>query len=99
MSVKELISRLSPTATIYEVARKAKCSHCETKGASDFRLLYVCTMREDLLCRLADVSNDFCGLAIDRWQFRFEKAFGAKRDLENETWAANATHELNSLRI
>ena len=42
MSVKELISRLSPTATIYEVARKAKCSHCDTKGASDFRLHYVC---------------------------------------------------------
>jgi hypothetical protein len=42
VSVKELISRLSPTATIYEVARKAKCSHCDTKGASDFRLHYVC---------------------------------------------------------
>lgn len=41
VSVKELINRLSPTATIYEVARKAKCSHCDTKGASDFRLLYV----------------------------------------------------------
>jgi hypothetical protein len=25
--VKELISKLSPAATIYEVARKAKCSH------------------------------------------------------------------------
>ena len=48
MSVKELISRLSPTATIYEVARKAKCSHCDTKGASDFRLLYVCGTKEDL---------------------------------------------------
>jgi hypothetical protein len=32
VSIKELISRLSPTATIYEVARKAKCSHCQTKG-------------------------------------------------------------------
>ena len=46
--------------------------------------------------RLADVSNDFCGSAIDRWQFRFEKANGAKRNLENETWAANATHVFNS---
>jgi hypothetical protein len=41
-----LISRLSPTATIYEVARKAKCSHCHTKGVSDFRLLYVCGKRK-----------------------------------------------------
>ena len=49
MSVKELISRLSPTATIYEVARKAKCSHCDTKGASDFRLLYVCRTKEEVL--------------------------------------------------
>ena len=49
MSVRELISRLSPTATIYEVARKAKCSHCQTKGASDFRLLYVCRTKDDLL--------------------------------------------------
>ena len=48
VSVKELISRLSPTATIYEVARKAKCSHCDTKGASDFRLLYVCRAKEEL---------------------------------------------------
>ena len=49
--------------------------------------------------RLADVSNDICGSAIDRWQFRFEKAIGAKRNLENETWAANGTHEFNFLRI
>ena len=42
ISVKELIGRLSPTTTIYEVARKAKCSHCGTKGAVDFRLHYVC---------------------------------------------------------
>jgi len=48
VSVKELISRLSPTATIYEVARKAKCSHCETLGASDFRLLYVCRTKEEV---------------------------------------------------
>jgi hypothetical protein len=27
VSVKELIGKLSPAATIYEVARKAKCSH------------------------------------------------------------------------
>ena len=47
MSVKELINRLSPTATIYEVARKAKCSHCDTKGVADFRLLYVCGAREE----------------------------------------------------
>ena len=33
LSVKELIGKLSPTTTIYEVARKAKCSHCGTKGA------------------------------------------------------------------
>ena len=49
--------------------------------------------------RLADASNDICGSAIDRWQFRFEKAIGAKRNLENETWAANATHEFNSRLI
>jgi len=48
VSVKELISRLSPTATIYEVARKAKCSHCDTKGVADFRLLYVCGTREEM---------------------------------------------------
>jgi len=27
LPVKELIGKLNPTATIYEVARKAKCSH------------------------------------------------------------------------
>ena len=27
VSVKELISRLNPSAMTYEVARKAKCSH------------------------------------------------------------------------
>ena len=48
MSVKDLISRLSPTAKIYEVARKAKCSHCEALGASDFRLLYVCGTKEEV---------------------------------------------------
>lgn len=48
MSVKELISRLSPTATINEVARKAKCSHCDTKGANDFRFLYVCRTKEEV---------------------------------------------------
>ena len=47
MSVKELISRLSPTATISEVARKAKCSHCRTKGVADFRFLYVCGTRKN----------------------------------------------------
>ena len=48
VSVQELIRRLSPTSTIYDVARKAKCSHCETKGAVDFRLHYVCKTKEDL---------------------------------------------------
>ncbi len=48
VSVKELIGRLSPAATIYDIARKAKCSHCETKGASDFRLLYVYRTKVDL---------------------------------------------------
>ena len=47
VSVKELIGRLSPTTTIYEVARKAKCSHCGTKGAVDFRLHYVCRTKGD----------------------------------------------------
>jgi len=46
VSVKELISKLSSTATIYEVASKAKCSHCETKGVADFRLLYVCALQD-----------------------------------------------------
>lgn len=45
--LKELIGRLSRTTTIYEVARKAKCSHCGTKGAVDFRLHYVCKIKED----------------------------------------------------
>jgi len=44
VSVKELIKKLSPTALIYEVARKAKCSHCGAKAIVDFRLLYVCKM-------------------------------------------------------
>ena len=48
MSIKDLIRRLSPTATIYEVVSKAKCSHCDTKGASDFRLLYVCGTKEEV---------------------------------------------------
>jgi len=48
VSVKELIGRLSPAASIYEVARKAKCSHCGTLGASDFRLHYVCKTKEEL---------------------------------------------------
>ena len=48
VSVKELISKLNPTATIYEVARKAKCSHCDTRGANDFRLRYVRRMKEEV---------------------------------------------------
>jgi len=48
VSVKELIERLSPTTTIYEVARKAKCLHCDIKGASAFMLLYVCRSNEEL---------------------------------------------------
>ena len=48
VSVQELISRLNPTATIYEVARKAKCSHCDTNGVANFRLLYVCGTREEV---------------------------------------------------
>ena len=38
VSVKELISKLNPAVTIYEVARKAKCSHCDTKGVADLSL-------------------------------------------------------------
>jgi len=48
VSVKELISSLRPTATIYEVARKAKCPQCDTKGVADFRLLYVCGARQEV---------------------------------------------------
>ena len=48
VSVEELITRLNPTVTIYEVARKAKCSHCDTKGVADFRLLHVCGTREEM---------------------------------------------------
>jgi hypothetical protein len=48
VSVKELISKLNPTATIYEVARKAKSSHCDTRGANDFRLRYVRRMKEEV---------------------------------------------------
>ena len=44
----KLIGRLSPTTTIYEVARKAKCSHSGTKGVVDFGLHYVCETKEDL---------------------------------------------------
>lgn len=46
VSVKELIGRLSIDATIYTVARKAKCSHCGTKGVEDFRLHYFCKIRD-----------------------------------------------------
>ena len=46
--VNELISRLSPTATIYDVVRMAECSHFETKGTSDFMLQYVCEMKEEV---------------------------------------------------
>lgn len=42
VSVQELFGRLSPTTSIYEVAIKAKCSHCGTKGVVDFWLHYVC---------------------------------------------------------
>ena len=45
--VKELIERLSPTTTVSEVARRAKCLHCGNEGVSDFRLLYVCDKKED----------------------------------------------------
>ena len=48
VSVKELISRLSPTATIYEVARKAKCSHFNTKVAINLMLSYVRKVREEV---------------------------------------------------
>ena len=48
VSVKELIDWLSPTTTIYEVAKKAKCSHFGAKSAVDFRLHYVCRTKEDL---------------------------------------------------
>jgi hypothetical protein len=48
VSVKELISRLNPTATIYEFVIKSKRSHSDTKGAADFRLLYVCRTKEEV---------------------------------------------------
>ena len=48
VSVKELIGKLSLTTTIYEVARKAKCSHCGAIGVVDFRLHYVCKTKECL---------------------------------------------------
>ena len=46
LPMKELINSLTPNATVNEVARKAKCSHCDTKGVADFRLLYVCGAKE-----------------------------------------------------
>ena len=48
MSITELISRLSPTATIYEVARKAKCSHFNTKVATNLMLSYVSKVGEEV---------------------------------------------------
>ena len=45
VSVKGLIVSLSPNVTIYEVVRRAKCSHCHSTKASDFRILYVCRMK------------------------------------------------------
>ena len=48
VSVQEMIRRLNPNAAIYEVARKAKYSHCVTKGAAHFRLLYVCGRNEEI---------------------------------------------------
>ena len=48
LSVKELIKRLSLTATIYKVVIKSKRSHSDTKGAVDFRLLYVCRTKEEV---------------------------------------------------
>ena len=75
MSVKELISSVNPIATIYEVVRKANCSQCDTKGASDFSLLYVYSARRvashekhnKLVPRITGsdaryVSNVSCGL-------------------------------------
>ena len=75
VSVTELISSVNPTATIYEVVRKANCFQCDTKGASDFSLLYVCSARRvashekhhKLVPRITGwdaryVSNVSCGL-------------------------------------
>ena len=57
VSVKELIGKLSLTTTIYEVARKAKCSHCGAIGVVDFRLHYVFRTKQDFYVPAQNIRN------------------------------------------
>ena len=49
ISVAELLKTLKPETTIYQVAGNARCRACGRKGATDYRLHFVCKSRDDLL--------------------------------------------------
>ena len=55
ISVKSLLETLSPETTVHTVAAKARCSRCGMLGAEDFRLHYVCRMRDDHLATNAEM--------------------------------------------
>jgi len=42
VSVKELLDRLKPETTVHQVANRAKCKKCGSKGCMDFRLHWKC---------------------------------------------------------
>ena len=42
VSVKELLDRLKPETTVHQVANRAKCKKCGSKGYMDFRLHWKC---------------------------------------------------------
>jgi hypothetical protein len=48
ISVAELLKTLKPDTTIFQVAGNARCRNRGRKGATDFRLHYVCKSRDDL---------------------------------------------------
>ena len=48
VSVADLLRKLQPDTTIYQVAGNARCRSCGRKGATDFRLHYVCRTKDEL---------------------------------------------------
>ena len=49
VSIGKLLEKLKPEITIHQVAGNARCRSCGRKGATEFRLHYVCRSRDDLV--------------------------------------------------
>lgn len=48
ISISDLLKKLRPDITIHQVAGNARCKSCGRRGATDFRLHYVCKTKDDL---------------------------------------------------